>query len=62
MDAYDVAAVVFFVSILGAFALFGLVLWIDSHNPMNRTRRMIDGRKAMATSWKRPDYLPGDWR
>lgn len=62
MDDWDVVALVFFILMLAVAVLTWLLHWIDSHNPMNRTRRMIDGRKQMATDWRRPQYLPEDWQ
>ena len=29
---------------------------------MNRTRRNINGRKQMATDWRKPSNLPDDWK
>ena len=65
MDDIIMVAVVFFGSIVACCVVCWLVIewaqWIDKRNPMNRARRNINGRKRMATDWKRPDYLPGDW-
>ena len=36
--------------------------FIDGRNPMNRTRRIINGRKQMATDWRKPSNLPDDWK
>jgi hypothetical protein len=36
--------------------------FVDAGNPMNRTRKVINGRKAMATDWRKPQYLPKDWQ
>jgi len=35
--------------------------FIDGRNPMNRTRRLMNGRKRMASDWRKPDHLPEDW-
>jgi hypothetical protein len=61
-DSWDVVALVFFVLMLAIAVLAWLLRWIDAHNPMNHTRRCIDGRKQMATDWRRPQYLPEDWQ
>ena len=62
MDDITVIGLVFFILVL-AVAVFTWVLhWIDAHNPMTHTRRCIDGRKQMATSWRKPQYLPEDWQ
>ena len=62
MDDLTVVGLVFFILIL-AVAVFTWVLhWIDSHNPMNHTRSVVKGRKAMASDWRKPQYLPEDWQ
>ena len=43
-----------------AWVFGGIVRWCD--NPMNRTRRVINGRKQMATDWRKPSNLPDDWK
>ena len=35
--------------------------FIDGRNPMNRTRRLMNGRKSMASEWRKPTHLPEDW-
>jgi hypothetical protein len=40
--------------------LFGR--FVDAGNPMNRTRKVINGRKQMASDWRKPQYLPKDWQ
>lgn len=60
-DEWDVVALVFFVLLLAVAVLTWLLHWIDAHNPMNHTRRNVNGRKQMATDWRRPRYLPEDW-
>jgi hypothetical protein len=44
---------------LGAAYAFGK--FVDAGNPMRHTRRVINGRKAMATDWHKPKYLPENW-
>ena len=61
-DDWDVVALVFFLLILGGSVLFWMIVLIDRKNPLNRTRRVIDGRRAMASDWRKPQYLPEDWR
>ena len=46
----------------GLLAAYLFGKWVDAANPMNRTRRIINGRKAMATSWEKPHYLPEKWK
>lgn len=46
----------------GLIAAYLFGKWVDAGNPMKRTRKLINGRKQMATDWKRPDYLPDDWK
>ena len=36
--------------------------FIDGRNPMNRTRRLMNGRKSMATDWRKPGCLPENWK
>jgi hypothetical protein len=43
-----------------AYVVGGIIRWCD--NPMNRTRRNINGRKQMATDWRKPSNLPDDWK
>ena len=62
MDDWDVVALVFFILILAVGVLTWMLYWIDAHNPMNHTRRVINGRKQMASDYKKPSYLPSEWR
>lgn len=62
MDEWEVVALVFFVLMLACAVLAWLLHWIDAHNPMNHTRRCIDGRKAMASDYEKPAYLPESWK
>lgn len=65
VEAMDDATVVgwaFFGSILVAIALYALIRRVNRTNPMNHTRRVVNGRKAMATDWRRPAYLPEAWK
>jgi hypothetical protein len=63
MDDWILVGFVFFGSILGGLAgLYAVIRSIDRHNPLNRARRNINGRKAMATDWRKPDNFPEDWQ
>ena len=42
-----------------AYVVGGIIRWCD--NPMNRTRRNMNGRKSMASEWRKPTHLPEDW-
>ena len=49
--------------LLAGFAVaYAFGRFIDASNPMNRTRRLINGRKAMASDYKKPAYLPDNWQ
>jgi hypothetical protein len=61
-DEWDIVGLLFFLAILAGCGLFGLIVWCDRKNPFTHTRRNVDGRKAMATDWQRPTYLPKDWQ
>jgi hypothetical protein len=61
MDAWEFVAMIFFGSILGSIAVYAVVCWVDRHNPFRETHRNINGRKRMATDWRKPQYLPKDW-
>lgn len=60
-DGWDIVGLVVYLSVLAGCGVFWLIVWIDRKNPLHRTRRVINGRKAMASDWKRPGYLPSNW-
>ena len=60
-DAWDIAAMVFFLAVLAVAAVCWFVPHVNRNNPLNRARRNINGRKKMASEWLRPKFLPEDW-
>jgi hypothetical protein len=61
-DDWDIVGLVFCLFMLGGCVLFWLILWLDRNSPFVNTRRNMDGRKSMATDWRKPQYLPEDWQ
>jgi hypothetical protein len=54
MDAWDVAAMVFFLAVLGVAAVYWLVSHVNRNNPLSREERkhlrsVTNGKRAMAS-------------
>ena len=53
-DEWDIAALVFFLSILAGISVYALVAYVNRHNPLTRAdrrqlRSVSSGKRAMAS-------------
>ena len=65
MDDFAVVGAVFFGAVLVCWLVVWFVgvlaAWVDRKNPLHDTRRNMNGRKSMASEWRKPTHLPEDW-